>query len=351
MSLTIYNKNESLALNGKIESSALQEQIHTSSITIAIDGITGYGDGYYDITFKDTLPDESLLDDVIAAHDGKSITEVELVQLSEKRDGEGKLLFTSGTRVGSSLEIATHNFADKTTWYNDSSRVIDEIPVYVDGYRYELNNEYLIDLYHGKLHNEDNIIKNGYSIDVIVDGYLQIQYTQFEPSIDYCDFTVNYIDGYIDFLKNQTGSDITISYSYAVGSTWVLKPSDGKVIDIEKSEIQMSSNVVFNDAINFDIWAYNTHDLPNKVPVKKTVYKSISNLTDEAQGSYPVVPPIGGKYPYGSEYETVSFKFNYSTLRQLYSSMGLELRICTKNNRELVGEKATATFYCTIVDE
>ena len=68
---------------------------------------------------------------------------------------------------------------------------------------------------------------------------------------------------------------------------------------------------------------------------------------DEAAGSYPIIPPCGG-LELGKSHSTLGFPFNYNTVRDLNSLQGVELRIKTRNGRQFGGERATATFYCTI---
>jgi len=284
------------------------------------------------------------------------------ITLNENKDSRGNMMFVNESRTGSDLEIVTHNFSDRTTWYTESVRVygedVTEFTSSEDGYTCELNHKFVIDLDHGKVHNEDKICSesiaagsHGYRPIVFVDGYVQCELTPWEASVDNCNYKINYRDGYITFFEDVSESLVKVDYSYENGSTWILQPNPGKGVDIEKSEAQFSKDLIFNDAIDFQIWAYNPYDLPNRVPVQTASYKSIHNFVDEAAGSYPLIDPVGGAAPLGLVSPIIGFPFNYNTIRSLNSSQGVQLRISTRNDREFGGERATATFYCTIRDE
>jgi len=351
MNLTTYTYHETESANDRIEPSALQVQIQNSDIATAISGIIG-SDGYYDIVFKDVLApgDVVILQSVVAAHDGDPINFIDQVELAEAHDVGGRLMVVPEKRIGSDLEVATHNFADKTTWFGDSIRVENESPTYIDGNSYKLGHEFIIDMKHGKVHREDQIsakVSHGYKVVVRVDGYEQYELTPFEPCDNDCEFSVDYRDGYINFFEDQTGRVVEVDYSYATTSNLYLIPDPGKRIQIEMSEVQFSDDIDYTDAVDFEIWAYNPYDLPNKVPIKVNAYKSIHNFVDEAAGSYPIIPAVGGPV-LGKSKNTLGFPFNYNTVRDLNSAQGIELRIKTRNSREFGGERSTATFYCTV---
>jgi hypothetical protein len=131
-----------------------------------------------------------------------------------------------------------------------------------------------------------------------------------------------------------------------VNSLFTPIPDTGKRIDVEGAEVQFAKNISFTDFIEFEAWAYNPYDLPNKVCVEKTTYKRMTNFIDEALGCFPVIPAIGGSER-GTQNEVFGLPFRYGTMRSLRSSQGVELRVRLKNNTPFGGEHATATFYCT----
>jgi hypothetical protein len=254
-------------------------------------------------------------------------------------------------RTGTELIMATHNFCDRTTWHYQSERVTDEVLESIDGYNYQCAHINIIDLTHGKLFDEDSIcedVEHGYFVIVKVNGVTKQQREPF--ALDGGDYDVDYALGKITFFTDQTGNEVTVSYSYENGSFWVLKPDDGKRIDIEQAEVQFSVDCEITTDIQFQIWVYNPYDLPNKVMYDQTCYKTIRNLIDEALGSYPVIPAFGGAAR-GVSSEVYGFPFRYGSVRKLNSSIGVELRIGLKNDIPLEGEYVTATFYTTVRTE
>lgn len=269
----------------------------------------------------------------------------------QTKDIEGRLINVNVPRVGKELIAVTHNLSDPTTWYSDSVRVDDEILTSNDGYTWQSININWIDLVHGKIFDEDSIKKD---IDHHYDVIIKIDNIIAEPREPYAtdggDYIINYKDGYITFLSDQNNKTITASYSYENGSTWYLIPDPGKKICIEEAEAQFSSDVIISNDITFEIWVYNPYDLPNKFMYDSTSYKKITNFIDEALGSFPIIPAIGG-IDRGTQNPVYGFPFRYGTVREALSSQGIELRVKIKNDQPFGGEYCTATFYCTVTDE
>lgn len=255
-------------------------------------------------------------------------------------------------RTGSETIQITHNFCDSTTWWTQSVRVTDEtLTDSGDGLTWDSAHVKWIDMTHGKVFNEDYFAQSaphGYVITVTVDGVSKTQRAPFADSGS--DFNVNYTLGKIVFFSSQAGKTVVVSYSYANGSEWCLIPDAGTRIDIEGAEAQFSKDVVLNDSILYEFWGYDPNNLPNKMIYGMAVYKKIINYIDEAYGSYPVIPPIGGTKR-GIQQEIYGFPFRYGTIRSLFSSQGLELRVRLANDQEFGGEHATATLYCTVKAE
>ncbi len=276
------------------------------------------------------------------------------ISLNENKDPRGNMVFVSEQRVGDELIIATHNFMDKSTWYCQSVYVLNQNATdQGDGLTWKFPHENIIDLVHGKILNEDGIresVAHGYKLRVYVDEQEVTEYSIFSPDGDGYDFFADYRNGTITFTSTKAGSVVSAHYAHADGSFWILKPGEGQIINIESAEIQFSKDAELNDALNYEVWAYDPSNYPNKVPVGLMSYKSIHNFIDDARGCYPTIPALGGAL-LGTTQDTIGFPFAYNTLRQLSYSDGLELRVGTKNGREIIGSRATATFYCTIASE
>lgn len=278
------------------------------------------------------------------------------VKLSETKDDRGHIIFVPENRIGDESDIASHNFSDKTTWFSESVRAdYSDLTDSGDGFTWNLSHENIIDLVHGKVHNEDIFREEAdhkYELKVRVDGYELTEFCVYDDyENDGYDYIADYKVGTITFLEDQSGKDVEASYSYADGSAWTLKPETGKILIVEDSEVQFSENIEFTDAIDLEIRAYNPDDLPNKMTFFKRSYKSFHNFVDEARGCYPEIPPIGGDSELGTKHKIIGFPFSYRTIRELEDSSGLEIKMKTRNNRELGGERTTVTFYCTVKDE
>jgi hypothetical protein len=343
----VNSATDSLFISLKIAKDLFLSHVESGNISITKDGvIVAYADFV-------TMFDEMIT--VFANIHSAGLVVANGIKLNENKDPRGNIIFVKEERIGTESDIATHNFCDKTTWFYESTYVSFQTATDTgDGLSFKLPNEFIIDLTHGKVFQEDAVrdsIAHGYNLTVLVDGYEKKQFSIFDNyEQDGYDYFMDYRTGTITFLENQSGKTVLASYAYANGSGWRLAPESGKVINIEESEVQFSKNLVFNDGIVFEYWAYNPADLPNKVCVLKETYKSIYNFIDEARGCYPTIPAIGGA-DYGTKTETIGFPFNYNVVRQMKSSEGFEVIIRTKNGRELGGDKATATFYCTIKSE
>lgn len=361
MANTKYTYTISTAFSNGVAADRLTQEIQTSAIVIALDHIATSGDDC-DIWFKDPLSggDQTILNGLVAAHSGLALPDntPQPVQLFGegglvKQNPYNELIVVQNPRIGSELIVTTHNLCDRTTWYSQSVRVTGEILTNSgDGYKFTSNHLYWINMVSGKLFDEDALCADasdgyGYSVAIKIDGYVAVARAPFTNSGG--DYTINYRDGYITFLADQTGKTITADYSYENGSAWILNPDAGKIIEIESAEVQFSSDVILNDTVVFEIWVYNPYDLPNKFLYQSSNYKKMINYIDEAIGSFPLIPAIGGAVR-GTQNSVYGFPFRYSAVRQLTSSMGVELRVRLQDNVEFGGEHATGTFYCTVRD-
>jgi hypothetical protein len=247
-------------------------------------------------------------------------------------------------REGSSLVIVTHNWCDPTTWFGQSERVVGETLATDDATEFSSANNHWIDLTHGKFYGEDRV-SAPYLPAVYVDGAPAVEREPWKSSGG--DFEIDYHEGKVTFFASQAGKVVTADYSHENGSLFIVAPEAGRILVIENSEVQFGKDLVMLDTINFQPWAYNPADLPNKVPVgEATVYKTIRDFIDEARGVYPMVPAIGGSAR-GLASDHVVFPYNYKTVKELPASMGVEIRVWLKDDIQYEGEFATATFYCT----
>jgi hypothetical protein len=255
-------------------------------------------------------------------------------------------------RTGTELILTTHNFCDPTTWYTTSSRVSAEtLTDSGDGITFTSSHANWIDMTHGKLWDEDALradVGHGYAVVVTSDGVAQTERSPFAVSGG--DYAVNYAAGTVTFASDQSGKSVVASYSRMVNSVFAIAPDEGARIDVERARARFSADVVLNDDVVFEIWAYNPYDLPNKVKIKETSYKTIDNFSDEAEEPAVALPSIGGPKR-GSASPMHSLPFRYGTVRSVSSDFGVELRVRLKHDVPFGGSRALATFYCTVAKQ
>lgn len=292
--------------------------------------------------------------------------------MSMKQDKEGRVIVSPVPRVGSESIFVTHKLNDPITWWNQSVRVTDEEATDSgDGATWNLTHGNIINIREGNIRDEDEISQNnidegeghGYLIRVLVDS---VEMNQDDPfGLQENDYSVDYVNGTITLHTAMPGSTVEVSYNYANGSTWVLNPGPGKMLDIEDAEAQFASDTVFADTAvfkivgNVEVFApqlWNGYDPPGpyptgtKIPLKTIKYKKLGQVLDEAKGSYPVIPALGGAAR-GFTEDIYGFPFRYGTVRRLYSSMGMEMHVELENNIAFGGSHSTVTFYCLSSDE
>lgn len=348
-------------LNDKVSIPRLTQEIDDSEIVIKLsdDGISVVGTDCH-IWFMAALDgdDRGRLDTIVANHSGEPLPSDNLpVALQNVALDQDKQLRTSNypREVGNTRIIYSPNFADKCTWWQGSTQVIgQELTDSGDHLTYNSPHAHWIDLIHGRLSHEDEVgvvpNKSTYLATVYIDGTPATERPPFQTSGG--DYAIDYTTGDVTFFTSQEGKTVTADYSYAVSSTYVFGPDAGKILKIEKSEIQYSDDVQMNATFYYAPFAYNPADLPNKIQAAPAhVYKGLKDFVVEANGVYPIHPAVPNTNGRGLARPHINAPFDYGTVRTLYSSMGVEIRIWLDPNEACGGEFAEMTFYCMEFDE
>ena len=329
--------------------------------------------GQVTIWFADALEEsveEPALTALVEAHTGETIAEnlIRTVQISQ-RQADGAALVAIAGRIGKEVIYATHNFCDKTTWYSESERITQQTLIDIDGTGEIWNSpdDNWIDLTHGKVYDEEGLIEDqkilaadrgleehGYEVVVRKDGVVLNQCDPFGDMStgDYC---VDSSLGRIILAEPAPGSVIDASYSRANSSGWILQPLPGKSLQLEKSEIQFSVDINYNDAIVMEIFGSSDFfapqlGLPSGTPIPladPTIYKTVDQLVDEAISAFPPIPNISPGTTRGFSQQRHVFQFHYSSVRTLFASLGMFVRVSLQSDKAFGGERSTATFYCT----
>jgi hypothetical protein len=253
---------------------------------------------------------------------------------------------TEGTRK----TFITGNWCDKTTWYQKAVRVVDEVATCnnVGTYtQYGVSHTYLIDTYHGKISQEDflkDASNNSYRVVVKVNDVVK---TEQDPHLGSGgDYTINYATGVVTFLSPLLLTDVVkVTYHYANGSEFVVKPDAGKVLKIRTAEVQFTKDIVITDTVKFQLYVGGS---PYTDPV---TYKTLMDYINEANGAYPEIAAMGGSSWRNLPQAVVTFPWNYQAVTELKSSLGMEIRIKLEHELPFTGTTATATFYCLSENE
>jgi hypothetical protein len=263
-------------------------------------------------------------------------------------------------REGVGTNYYSPNLCDRTTWYENSTHVSEySLTDSGDLTTWNTNSTHdgpWIDLTHGKIFHEGDVLaaNSNYAclVEVSTDGGTNWD-SKIENTFDDTDgdYSVDYTAGTVTFNSALNGGDqVRASFSKApTEMSFTITPDPGKRIRLIHVESQMSADVGFTGDVEYQIWAYNPSDLPNKVQVKVNRYKTIMDFLYESTGVYPRFPALDVGGPRGMPQDIIVVPFNYTAARDINSSQGLEIRmVCTS---EFTGFACNCTFYCLVEDE
>jgi hypothetical protein len=356
--------------NHIVATDRLAQEIRASAIITALDGINTSGD-VCDIWFKGSLSqgDETILAGLVAAHQGQPLPENTTTLISTgKNTSDGSPIFAYKKPDAPKLTFITSNWCDRTTWYSSSVYVEDEVATDSgDHTTYNLAHPDVIDTYHGKISFEDFLKDSqgrSYRVAVKVDDVAKVERDPHVGSGG--DFTVNYADGKIVFLSALQGTEVVkVTHHYANGSTFVVAPITGKVLMIETVEVQCSDDLEMLDTFVFqayglvDVFAPQLMQPPYNIPSGTKIplgdplkYKTIQDIINDSNHSYPAYPALGGVGWRGTQKPSWIFAWDYDVgSTMLRSSWGMEIRISLEHDTKCGGTYATATLYCTSENE
>jgi hypothetical protein len=350
------------------------KEIRESSVVTALDGVSTSG-STVSVVFKDELSgnDQLTLDGIVAQHSGQPLPNptsadgVPLVAFPQ-RQPDGVVRVALSGRQGKEVNYGSIDFADKTSWYAESVRVTNKTVVDMGNGTWSLGDVDIIDILGGHIFDEDAAVKDqqesnpgdphGYLVVLTVDG------VQKEPRRTYKtsggDFVLDYHTGIItpDAGEDWSGKSVVASYSKAATSGFSLVPTDpGRTLIVGKVRVKVSDDIELRDTIKvqflgpagvFAPHAVAAGMLPDDYMVEiadSTLYKTIDQLMDEVDD---VTDFAAGGFagPRGFTRGRRVFTFRYETVRTLYSSLGMRMRISLEHDVACGGQRATAVFYC-----
>jgi len=351
--------------NDKVATDRLTTEIQASDIVTALDYINADSTNC-DIWFKDPLStdDETTLDGIVAAHSGNPLDSMQFDQdgnllMSDPRlqtNDLGNLSVASDKPIGFVVDEVTPNLADKTTWWNDATPLVDVTMENSDGGTYEEyklpsavgGDQTILDFIHGHLTNEDLINmtltaawqqalgSDASAHPVIkVDGTLKVEDEPFGGAQH--DYSVDYETGRVTFHSALSGSDV-VTISCGLPGTWtlIIQPGANQTIQILQGEVQWSNNVILKDSIIQDVEIYDedteqwvVDTMPSGLP-KREITKTIMDLLNRSYGNYPTIPKMGGTEGRGIPSDVMQVPFLFPKM-QVYEE-GQRVRIYAANN-------------------
>jgi hypothetical protein len=258
------------------------------------------------------------------------------------RDGDGTGKVIQELRSDSRLIVTSHNLCDRTTWYQDSERVIDEVLVGEgDGKTFGSGMAGWIDLTHGKVSDEDDVAA-AYIPIVKVDGVIHTENTPFSDDLD-GSFAVDYGLGKVVFNEAvPVGWVVAASFPKARSSVFTIAPSAGRILRMVETECQLSTDLVMEDDLWYGVYVGSTC-------VKAKRYKKISDFMNDATGAYPVIPAMGGAKR--GTAEAVVFPWPLKSRTDLFHKAGMSLKIRMARDIQCGGSFATVSFYFLSISE
>lgn len=252
----------------------------------------------------------------------------------------------------------SHNFADKTTWYAEGVRVVDEAVGTGDGSTtvFNLDHGYVIDISHGKITDEDYLVPSAgqggstYIPEIKVNDVVKTE-REFGANSG-GDYTINYVTGAITFFVAPTnGHAITATYFYSpanAGSTMFIRPASGTKTIITSIECQMSADVEMTTSMISAVFTYNPYlgapPAKFEYPATRATYKRMTDFIGYTNGSYPGMPALGGSTR-GYTQHIYQLRYEYVVAITLDDAYGSELRVWLGDHTPYNGEIAQITFY------
>jgi hypothetical protein len=286
------------------------------------------------------------------------------VNIKNKTTDDDRIVVAVEKSNAKGLDVYTHNWCDKTTWYQDSKRVENEAAIDTgDHIKFALDNAHIIDVYHGKITQEDFLVDasgSSYRLSLSINGSGMVERDPHYGSGG--DYTVNYKDGEVNLTSpTVSGADVRATYYYAQSSKFEVRPEPGTCLSIELAEVQFSTDVEITDTVNFRTYGYAGIFAPHLVGpsglsfsdhinIKTFTYKTRHDYHNAAFKSYPTSPASTSPSATGNWRELTApiivYDWDYQRALPLNDTYGMYTVLELEHDKEFGGTYATATLYC-----
>lgn len=358
----------------------LTQEINNSLIITKLDYITTYNN-YLTIQFKSELPNSDILilDNLVLNHTPKPLQITGPVY-----DNYGNLLISNTGNSGWKETFISPNWCDKTTWYENSIKVTNEILTTIDNINFNISNpQPIIDAKHWKIPDEA-IKSNIFSChpQVSVNDVVVNESYYVGNSLVGQDYTINYSLGIVTFnitlqptdvvkmtYNKLNDTDLGNPYGYRQ-STWSVKAPEGYRVLLNRAEVQFSSDLVMKDAIrfvpystvgkdpmiNFLMYAPFNYPEGTEIPLSmldpsmEKRFNTMLDFVDDSDGCYYIkATPPEIRELRDLNFDMVVYKWQYQGTEnmELNSKLGRFMRIFLKDDKVYLGSRATATLYGT----
>jgi hypothetical protein len=334
--------------NHTVATDRLSKEIIDSNIVTALDRVDTVGD-LCSTVFKATLNNEdvTILHAIVAAHTGEALPQgTQQVTLSGVDVISSKLVTSTYPTKGLRYTVYTHNWANKTTWYQESTRVVDETPTDTgDHLTYTLAHQYVIDTYHGKIFGEDFLTdadENSYRVVIKVNNVTK---TEQDPHIvSGGDYTIDYVNGTVTFLQSQENNTVTVTYYYAQSSKFIVSVSEGKTYDLVRVECQFASDTQLKDTVIYKVTALVGPGGSRVTVTNPLVYKTMYNFIDDRDEVLEVQKAFDVNNWRGLSKDVYSIRWNYVAVTEFSSEYGTQIEMSLEHDEAFEGTYVTTTL-------
>ena len=364
----------------KVNTDTLTNEIRTSNVSVSLDYITTYQDDLV-IHFKSELsnPDIILLDFIVNNHTG-----VQTTTSGPVYDNYGNLLISNTGNSGWKETFISPNWCDKTTWYENSVKVVNETLTTLDNINYSISTpQPIIDAKHWKIPDEGikPVIFNCHPQVSINDVVVNESY-YVGNSIVSQDYTINYDLGLVTFNTTLQPTDIvkmtynklnTTEFVNPYGyrqSAWTIKAPEGYRVLLNSAEVQFSVDLIMRDTIRFipystvgkdpliNFLMYAPYNYPEgtEIPLSMldpTMEKRFNNMMDfidDSNDCYFIKacdPLIRELRDLPCDMTVYKWQYQGTENMELNSKLGRFMKIFLKDDQVFYGTRATATLYGT----
>jgi len=346
-------------------------EIQQSNITIVLDHITTVGTNV-DIVFRADLSvgEKTTLDTIVENHSGLPLpTEAQSVAIDNmKINGVKQIMVDNSVKIGpiggGSITINSHDWGDRTTWYQKSVLVSNETLVDSgNGLTFTSINPWWINMDSDKITYDYKMVpeRDGTHSDISLRRpIIKVN------DIIVTNYMVDYVNGKITFGSSQVGQTVTGTYytnnNIPRCSEWLLYAPTNWAYILDYVEIQFSKNINLSTTVNIEIWGGGTQfgtvpDIYQDFNMdlydmgfgqNRSLYRSAKDFLNICTNrSSQIIPAFAGLTQ-----DVYIFPFDYLVNTILKHSDGAVIVLSKVNDLPYTNaELATLTFYMQLVPE